>query len=1390
MRKSTILGLATGVMMAMGLTANAANPSYTLNPASGSVVPDLMTISIDFTDTEVLFYENNRIPVAVLENKTTGAVYNCQDADIDSRAMTNGKAYTLTFINQDENEAEPITTAGSYELTVRSMYQIVDGENVDLDPITATYTIKYPANYTLNPAPGTASDLQGITINFTEDKVSFFENNRAPLVVLENTTTGKTYSCADPDRDTFAQTDGSAYKFMFVDYEDFTPEAINEPGNYVLTVKGMYTGEGEEIQDLPAIIANYTVNFPVDFTVDPAFGTTVTDLTNITLTFDDTTVAFYENNRMPVAVLENETTGTSYVCQDVMLDTRATGGKAYTLTFVNEENDDATPVTEPGYYALTVRGAYNEDGDLPVIMGNYFISYPVPYDLIPVADATVESISQVTLQFPENRNVKFYENNRMPVAVISNLNNGKEYTCQEADLNTFAQLENGMEYVFRFVDEAGESVIITEPGKYELAIRGIYQEVNDEIVDLPVITTTYTVPFPVDYVLYPENGANVGNLMTVAIDFPNNKVAFYENNRIPVAVLENLTTGKIYNAEEADRDTFAQTDGSAYTFTFIATDETEAMPITEPGQYQLTIRSMYQTVGEEDVTLPAITANYTVPFPVDYLLYPDNGASVQDLQGIVLQFPNNMVSFYEMNRMSVAVLENVNTGKVYNCQDADRNTRAELEGGVEYVLNFIGEDDEEAMPITEPGQYKLTVRGMYQTIDEEQVDLPVINASYTVPFPVAYNLNPDNGATVQDLQTVTIQFPENVVEFYESNKMSVAVLENTTTGKIYNAQDADRNTYATEGTEYTFTFIGENETEAMPITEPGKYQLTIRAMYQTIDEEPVDLPVINANYTIAYPVEYYLNPDNGAYVLDLQTVAIEFPENVVEFYENNKVSVAVLENLTTGAIYNAQEADRNTFAQTEGTAYTFTFIGEDEEEAMPITEPGQYQLTIRAMYQTVNDELVDLPVINANYTIAYPVEYVLVPENGATVENLKTVVIEFPFNKNVAFDENNRMPVAVLENLTTGAVYNAQDADRNTMAPTDGIEYSFTFIGEDEEEAMDITEPGKYQLTIRSMYLDNGEEEENVVLPVITANYTIAYPVEYVLDPDNGATVENLMTVNLIFPVNKNVVFDENNRTAVAVLVNNTTGAEYECQEPERNTFSTYEDGIEYSLTFIAVGEEEATPITDMGNYTLTIRNLSLVDEEGEGSVLPVIIANYRINYPVEYILTPADGDYVEQIDQIEIEFPYNNNVGFFGNMQVPVAVLTEVGTGHEYVCTEADRNTFAQTEGVAYTLKFMDFENESYDPITEKGTYKLVIRALALFNDEDEVTATLPVIEATYVIATSGVEAIEAIDKADVYNVYNMNGIQIVKNGKAEDVKNLGAGLYIINGQKVLIRK
>lgn len=783
---------------------------------------------------------------------------------------------------------------------------------------------------------------------------------------------------------------------------------------------------------------------------------------------------------------------------------------------------------------------------------------------------------------------------------------------------------------------------------------------------------------------------------------------------------------------------------------------------------------------------------------VNYTLNPAAGEAT-DLMSIQLLFPNDVVVFYENNRMPVATLTNMTSGEIYYCQDADRNTKAEATSG--YNLVFIGEDNTEALPINQPGQYNLTIMGMQKVVEgEDAEDVTPIVAEYNINYPVHYLLTPAAGANVTDLGTITVDFDEvNNVEFYENNRMPVATLVNNTTGDEYICVEATRNTFAqTNGIAYSLVFT-DTEGDVTPITAIGEYTLTIRALAQNIDDELVDLPVITANYQIAFPIDYVLTPDPAVPATNLKTITLEFPmNNDVIFTENNQMPVAVLVNETTGVSYVAQDATRNTKAETNGIAYDFTFVEEGEEEAADITAPGEYKLTIKSFgYEsTETPNTIDefLPVLNASYTIEYPVNYVFYPL-GSVATNLKTVTVEFPDNK-VDFYENTSM-AAVLENLETGKVYECKDPMPNTRAEA-GTVYELTFIDYDTDEefpeAIDITEPGNYVITLRGMkYLVDLENDEWEDLTPITKAYTINYPYAYVLTPEDGAVVSDLSVISIEFP-NEKVIFAENNRQPIVVLTNDQTGDEYVCYEPDRDA-SAATEGTFYTFHFMDE-EGEVAVIDATGSYTLTINGMYIegLDEDSEPTddniYLPTITAHYEIGFPIDFILNPTDGSKVENLKTISLEFPTTKNVSFYENNRMAVATLVNTTADITYVCESPDRDTYAQTDGILFNLVFNEEgAEESVDYIAEDGVYELTIKAL-LYNDEEAGKSfDLPNIYATYIIAGSGAAAAEMID-SEVYNVYTINGVQVVRNGSANDLNGLDAGLYIINGKKVLIRK
>lgn len=78
------------------------------------------------------------------------------------------------------------------------------------------------------------------------------------------------------------------------------------------------------------------------------------------------------------------------------------------------------------------------------------------------------------------------------------------------------------------------------------------------------------------------------------------------------------------------------------------------------------------------------------------------------------------------------------------------------------------------------------------------------------------------------------------------------------------------------------------------------------------------------------------------------------------------------------------------------------------------------------------------------------------------------------------------------------------------------------------------------------------------------------------------------------------------------------------------------------------------------------------------------------------------------------------------------------------------------------------------------------------MIGEDESVTfenvAPVQAITATYIVASTGVNAVFDADTTE-FDVYGINGLKILKAADNKAVDSLPAGLYIINGKKVIKR-
>lgn len=233
--------------------------------------------------------------------------------------------------------------------------------------------------YNLDPADGSiVKDLSMIQLSFPGETVKFAErNDTVPVAVLTNTVSSLEYVCL-PGNYFSRENDGVLTYYMnFVNIEmanDGYSDPVTDSGEYHLSVKDMFVPSTGEVID--SICADYEILYPVKYETNPTSGT-VNRIDKLILTFPDTDVLFYKNNRMSVAVIQNKLTEREYYCENpVQLTEAPEGGSSFSFEFVpfGSTSDEPTVITQPGTYVVTVRAFGYRDGTSP---------YPYP-DLPPL----------------------------------------------------------------------------------------------------------------------------------------------------------------------------------------------------------------------------------------------------------------------------------------------------------------------------------------------------------------------------------------------------------------------------------------------------------------------------------------------------------------------------------------------------------------------------------------------------------------------------------------------------------------------------------------------------------------------------------------------------------------------------------------------------------------------------------------------------------------------------------------------------------------------------------------------------------------------------------------------------------------------------------------------
>ncbi|MDE7153900.1 MAG: hypothetical protein K2O00_05595 [Muribaculaceae bacterium] len=729
----------------------------------------------------------------------------------------------------------------------------------------------------------------------------------------------------------------------------------------------------------------------------------------------------------------------------------------------------------------------------------------------------------------------------------------------------------------------------------------------------------------------------------------------------------------------------------------------------------------------------------------EILVDPADGATVKTLSTIKVTLPSVDPTFESMLDYNESVL-----------------TQLSVKKGEETVATFgeLGDPnaDEEgntivpiilSTPVVEAGTYTIDipagafVQKKWSEADNAMVEVEggyktmAYSGSVTVdPNMISicddFTLNPEAGSTVEEISVVKLTFNKiSAEEYFSGWEFPNATFTNgdQTIQAIVNYD------WSSEGENrvMTVTPIDAAE-EPAPITAAGTWTMTIAAGTFTYEGETN--AEIKAEYTIeAAKLPYTITPEPGSVVEDLSKIIIDFGN--VSKIDYNEVAITL-----TGDQFDGSTTD---------------VIGVGKTRTINFSNPtveGEYTITIPAGAFTLDGE----PSKEVTVKYTFQKSYVLTPESGSTLESFE-VVLTFPHATTVELAQYPDMSLTDNNIYATPRLDCVKDA--SASVPTFVISIP---------EGMQKPANGKVYLKIyEGSFIVDGKPSVDIM-----AEYTIDHEVsaEYEITPD-GTVVLSDWGVQVAF------VFSEDSNVS---------------SEPAQSKIDITLDGVAIPASaYMCMKEANFLMFGIMDNAYNKTGVLRIAIPEGAftvgGKPSPAVEGVWNIVEPKSFTakITPEENsssNKIGVISTIYINFPDATKGEIFNeygaSLRTPDYSYSQNGK------LAVVDNTTTMAAGDETADKGVTF-SATFPATTKAGNYILTVREGTFTLDGAHES---PEISATYVVdpSVTGVEEIFADENGNV-TVYTIEGRIVLDNAPAAAIRDLHKGLYIINGQKVILK-
>lgn len=257
-----------------------------------------------------------------------------------------------------------------------------------------------------------------------------------------------------------------------------------------------------------------------------------------------------------------------------------------------------------------------------------------------------------------------------------------------------------------------------------------------------------------------------------------------------------------------------------------------------------------------------------------------------------------------------------------------------------------------------------------------------------------------------------------------------------------------------------------------------------------------------------------------------------------------------------------------------------------------------------------------------------------------------------------------------------------------------------------------------------------------------------------------------------------------------------TEGGEYNEEIPAEINITLSGDGVSVNSALVTYGMNTRVPAeTKVEGKVITVTvPESALAENSIGVVVSAVNANgtpvsygtdgvilltYQMpkNILVPTEVTPADGSTVESISTVELTVDSKYGVGTLNSNKV--ITVKKDGAEASNISAAIDYATGDDMNKMVITFT---------PEITEDGTYTVVIPEKTFYDLNGNLFN--PELTYTFIVDNStNIGGVEVEDANAVVEVYSVDGCLVSKGKKADVMKKLVKGIYIINGHKVVIR-